>query len=66
MLYDLEIFWVYLQTFFESFSVWHGVMVEQVANWILVTSYAIIVILLVAVLYFVVVGINKKIGDIKK
>ena len=66
MLYDLEIFWVYLQTFFESSIIWHGVMVEQVANWIIITSYAIIVILLVAVVYFTVVGIRKKIGDIKR
>lgn len=66
MLYELEIFWLYLQMVVEMFSMNYNLWLDMQATWFLVVAHAIIVILLVAVLYFAVVGINKKIGDIKK
>ena len=66
MLYELEIFWLYLQMTVEMFSMKYNLWLDMQATWFLVLVNAIVVILLVAVLYFAVVGINKKIGDIKK
>lgn len=66
MMYELEIFYLYLQMIVEMFSMNYNLWLDMQATWFLVLVHAIIIILLVAVLYFVVVGINKKIGDIKK
>ena len=66
MLYELEIFWLYLQMVVEMISMNYNLWLDMQATWFLVVAHAIIVILLVAVLYFAVVGINKKIRDIKK
>ena len=65
MLYELEIFWLYLQMVVETISMNYNLWLNMQATWFLVLGHAIIILLLVAVLYFAVVGINKKIGDIK-
>ena len=66
MLYELEIFWLYLQMTVEMISMNYNLWLDMQATWFLVLVHAIVIILLVAVLYFAVVGINKKIGDIKR